>query len=106
MILVNTESIPGCEITEVKGIAKGNVVRAKNVGKDLVSSFRNVVGGEMTEYTELMTDSRQRAMQRMVEDAESQEADAVVNVRFETSQISSGAAELLAYGTAVTIKEN
>ncbi|GGK08144.1 UPF0145 protein [Lentibacillus kapialis] len=105
MILVNTETIPGYKIMDVKGIAKGNVVRAKNVGKDLVSSFRNVVGGEMTEYTELMTDSRQRAMQRMVENAENQEADAVVNVRFETSQISSGAAELLAYGTAVAIEE-
>lgn len=106
MILVNTETIPGYEIVEVKGMAKGNVVRAKHVGKDIVASFRNIVGGEMKEYTEMLTDARQIATQRMVSDAESLGADAVVNVRFVTAQVAQGAAELLAYGTAVTIEKN
>ncbi|WP_164670757.1 YbjQ family protein [Virgibacillus doumboii] len=106
MILVNTETIPGYEITEVKGMAKGNVVRAKHVGKDIVAGLRNIVGGEVTEYTEMMTDSRQRAVQRMVEDAEKMGADAVVNIRFMTAQVAAGAAELLAYGTAVTVRKS
>ncbi|WP_163970374.1 YbjQ family protein [Oceanobacillus halotolerans] len=105
MILVNTETIPGYDIVEVKGMAKGNVVRAKHVGKDIVASLRNVVGGEVKEYTEMMTESRQRAMQRMVEDAEKAGANAVVNVRFVTSQVTNGAAELLAYGTAVVAEK-
>lgn len=105
MILVNTETIAGYEVTEVKGMARGNVVQAKNIGKDLVSSFRNVVGGEMKEYTEMLTESRQKATQRMVKDAENLGADAVINVRFVTSQVASGAAELLAYGTAVNIEK-
>lgn len=104
MILVNTETVPGYEITGVEGMVRGNVVQAKNIGKDLVSGFRNVVGGEMTEYTEMLTESRQKATQRMVEEAEKAGADAVVNVRFVTSQVANGAAELLAYGTAVHIK--
>lgn len=106
MILVNTETVPGYDITEVKGIAKGNTVRAKNIGKDLTALFRNIVGGDVKEYTDMLTDSRKRATQAMVKDAESQNADAVVNIRFTTSQISGGAAELLAYGTAVKLKES
>ena len=106
MMLVNTETIPGYGITEVKGMAKGNVVRAKHIGKDIVAGLRNIVGGEMTEYTEMMTEARQRATQRMVEDAEKMGADAIINVRFVTAQVANGAAELLAYGTAVTIRKN
>lgn len=105
MMLVNTETIPGYEITDVKGMAKGNVVRAKHIGKDFVASFRNIVGGEVKEYTEMLTESRQRATERMVKEAENLGADAVVNVRFVTSQIASGAAELLVYGTAVSIQK-
>lgn len=104
MMLVNTENIPGHEITDVKGMVKGNVVRAKHIGKDFVAGFRNIVGGEVKEYTEMLTDSRQRATERMVKEAENLGADAVVNVRFVTSQIANGAAELLAYGTAVSIQ--
>ncbi|ENH96226.1 hypothetical protein J416_12002 [Gracilibacillus halophilus YIM-C55.5] len=103
MILVNTETVPGHEITEVEGMVRGNIVQAKNIGKDLVSSLRNVVGGEMTEYTELLTESRQKATHRMVEEAEKLGADAVVNCRFVTSQVANGAAELLVYGTAVKL---
>ncbi|GAA0430688.1 YbjQ family protein [Lentibacillus halophilus] len=105
MILVNTETVPGSDITEVHGMVRGNIVQAKNVGKDLVAGFRNVVGGEMKEYTEMLTESRQKATQRMVQEAEKLEADAVVNVRFVTSQVASGAAELLVYGTAVNIQK-
>ncbi|QKY71027.1 YbjQ family protein [Lentibacillus sp. CBA3610] len=105
MMLANTETIPGYEITEFKGLARGNVVRAKNIGKDIVAGLRNVVGGEVTEYTEMLTESRQRAIQRMVQHAEELGADAVVNIRFVTSQVASGAAELLAYGTAVKVQK-
>ncbi|WP_010532240.1 YbjQ family protein [Lentibacillus jeotgali] len=105
MILVNTETVPGYKITEVQGMVRGNIVQAKNIGKDLVSSFRNVVGGEMKEYTEMLTESRQKATQQMVQEAEKLGAGAVVNVRFVTSQVASGAAELLAYGTAVNIQK-
>ncbi|MFB4169641.1 YbjQ family protein [Virgibacillus sp. JSM 102003] len=105
MMLVNTETIPGYEITDVKGMVKGNVVRAKHIGKDFVAGFRNIVGGEVKEYTEMLTESRQRATERMVKEAENSGADAVVNVRFVTSQIANGAAELLVYGTAVSIQK-
>ncbi|WP_163537485.1 YbjQ family protein [Gracilibacillus sp. YIM 98692] len=105
MILVNTETVPGYEITEVKGMVRGNIVQAKNIGKDFVASLRNVIGGEMKEYTELLTESRQMATHRMVEKAKEMDADAVVNVRFVTSQVANGAAELLVYGTAVRLEK-
>ena len=101
MIISTTDRIPGKEITEVIGIARGNVVRAKHAGKDIMAALKSIVGGEISQYTELMADSRDQAIQRMIADAESKGADAVINVRFVTSMIAQSMAELLAYGTAV-----
>lgn len=103
MILVNTEEITGYEITEVLGLVRGNVVQAKHIGKDIIAGFRTIVGGEVKEYTEMLTESRQKATQRMVREAEAVGADAIVNIRFITSQVMQGASELLVYGTAVKL---
>ncbi len=104
MILSNTESIPGREIVEFYGVVTGNTVRAKHVGRDIMAGLKNIVGGELAGYTELLADSREEATQRMVKQAESMGANAVVNVRYATSSISQGAAELFAYGTAVRVR--
>lgn len=104
MLVVNTENIPGREVSEVLGIVKGSTVRAKWFGKDFLAGLRNIIGGELKEYTEMLTESREQAMERMIAEAEALGADAVVNVRFVTSQITQGASELLAYGTAVKLK--
>ena len=101
ILVVNTETIPGKIITETMGVVSGSTVRAKHLGKDIFAGLRNIVGGELTQYTELLQESRQEAVGRMVSDAMSIGATAVVNVRFATSAITSGAAELFAYGTAV-----
>ena len=101
MIIVNTETIPGMEIIELKGLVQGNTVRAKHVGRDIAASFKNLVGGELKGYTELLVESRREAVGRMIAQAEELHANAVVNVRFATSSITAGAAELYAYGTAV-----
>lgn len=101
MIVVNTETIPGMKIVELKGLVQGNTVRAKHVGRDIAASFKNFVGGELKGYTELPTESRSEAVARMLAQAEELGANAVVNVRFATSSITAGAAELYAYGTAV-----
>ena len=99
MIIVTTDFIPGYEITETLGVARGSTIRAKHIGKDILAGLRMLIGGEIKEYTEMLAEARNAAMQRMESDAENQGADAVVNVRFATSQVMSGAAELLAYGT-------
>ncbi|NOX71813.1 MAG: YbjQ family protein [Candidatus Micrarchaeota archaeon] len=104
MLVVTTEDIPGKTVKEALGLVKGNTVRAKWFGKDIVAGLRNIVGGEVKEYTEMMTESRNEAMLRMIEDAEKLDADAIVGVRFMTSQTTAGAAEFLAYGTAVKLK--
>lgn len=104
MIVVNTETIPGRQIAEVLGMVRGNTIRAKHIGKDIMAGLRNVVGGELTEYTEMISEAREEALNRMLGEAEKLKADAVVNVRFTTSAVSGGAAEILAYGTAVTLK--
>lgn len=104
MILSNTESIPGREIVEFYGVVTGNTVRAKHVGRDIMAGLKNIVGGELAGYTELLADSREEATQRMVKQAESMGANAVVNVRYATSSVSQGAAELFAYGTAVRVR--
>lgn len=104
MIITNTDTIPGKDIVEILGLAKGNTVRAKWFGKDIMAGLRNLVGGELVEYTEMLTEAREESLSRMVKDAKILGADAVVNVRFMTSQITQGAAELLVYGTAVKIK--
>lgn len=104
MILVTTEQVPGRHIEKSLGVVRGNTVRAKHIGRDIVASLRNLVGGEITEYSEMMTEARNEAFNRMIEQAESQGADAVVGVRFITAQISTGSAELLAFGTAVKLR--
>ena len=101
MIVTNTESIAGYQITEIKGLVQGNTVRAKHAGRDIVAGLKNLVGGELKGYTELLTESRRQAVQRMLAQAEQLGANAIVNVRFTTSAVTAGAAELYAYGTAV-----
>lgn len=104
MILSTTETIPGREIIEVLGVARGSTVRARNVGRDIFAGFKNLVGGEIEEYTELQAQSREQALQRIISDAEKLGADAIVGLRFATSMITQGASEILAYGTAVKLK--
>ncbi|MCP5090238.1 MAG: YbjQ family protein [Gammaproteobacteria bacterium] len=104
IVISNTESIPGREIVEFYGVVTGNTVRAKHVGRDIMAGLKNIVGGELRGYTELLQDSRKEATDRMIQQASSMGANAVVNVRFATSSISQGAAELFAYGTAVRVR--
>lgn len=103
MILSTIESIPGKNIVEILGIARGSTVRARNIGRDIFAGLKNIIGGELSEYTKLQAESREQALQRMQEDAQSLGADAVINIRFSTSVITQGAAEILAYGTAVKL---
>jgi uncharacterized protein YbjQ (UPF0145 family) len=103
MIITTTETIPGREVIAILGIVRGSTVRARNVGRDIMASFKNIVGGEIEEYTQLQADSREQAYKRMYEDATKMGADAIVNVRFATSMIVQGASEMLAYGTAVKL---
>ena len=103
MILVNTETVPGYTISESKGLVGGNTIRAKHLGRDIGAGLKNLVGGELTGYTELLQESRHEATQRMVAHAMSLNANAIVNVRFTTSAVAGGAAELYAYGTAVVV---
>ena len=105
MIVSTTDSIPGHEIKEILGIARGNVVRAKHIGKDIMAALRMLIGGEIKEYTEMLIESRNECVNRMKAEAEQLDADAVINLRFVTSQVMSGAAELLAYGTAVKLEK-
>jgi uncharacterized protein YbjQ (UPF0145 family) len=105
MIVTTTHEIAGKRIVRTLGIARGNTVRARHLGRDIMATFRNVVGGEIHEYTKLLAESREHALDRMVEEAESLGADAVVGMRFATSEVASGAAEILAYGTAVNIED-
>jgi uncharacterized protein YbjQ (UPF0145 family) len=104
MIISTTDKVPNKEITEILGIARGSTVRARNIGRDIFAGLKNIVGGEIDEYTKLQAESREQAMQRMVQDAEHLGADAIVNMRLTTAMIMQGAAEILAYGTAVKLK--
>ncbi len=101
MLLVNTPDIPGQKIVKTVGLVRGSTIRAKHIGKDIASAFRHLVGGEMKEYSEMLNEARQIATKLMVDEAASRGANAVVNVRFTTSSVIQGAAEILAYGTAV-----
>jgi len=101
MLFVTTETIQGKSITANLGTVRGSTVRARNIGRDIFAGLKNIVGGEISEYTKLLADSREQAIERMLADAKRLGADAVVNVRFTTSQVMQGAAEMLAYGTAV-----
>ena len=103
MQIVTTDGIAGKNIDTSLGIARGSTVRTRNVGKDILAGFKNLVGGEVKSYTKLQADAREEALQRMIKDPESLGANAVVCVRFQTSVMMAGASELLAYGTAVKI---
>ncbi|MBW3163682.1 YbjQ family protein [Ferrimonas balearica] len=104
MIITNIETIPGKTITQHLGLVQGNTVRAKHVGRDLMAGLKNIVGGELKGYTELLNEAREEAVGRMIEQAQAIGANAVINVRFSTSSVTSGAAELFAYGTAVVVE--
>jgi uncharacterized protein YbjQ (UPF0145 family) len=104
LIIVNTEEVPGREISELVGLVRGNTIRARHIGNDIMAGLRNIVGGEVKEYTQMISDAREEALNRMIEEAAALDADAVVNLRFTTSQVMGGAAEILAYGTAVKLK--
>lgn len=104
MIVVNTDFVQGKKILETLGIVRGNTIRAKHVGKDIVAGLRQLVGGELKEYTEMLTEARKESMQRMAEEAKALGADGIINVRYTTSQVMASAAEILVYGTAVKLK--
>ena len=104
MIVVTTEAIAGMKIVRTLGIVRGNTIRARHIGKDIKAIFRHIIGGEITDYTKLMGESREQALDRMVMEAEKLGANAVVAVRFATSMLMGGAAEILTYGTAVIVE--
>ncbi len=104
LILTNLETVPGKTIVEHYGLVSGNTIRAKHIGRDLMAGLKNIVGGELTGYTELLNEARQQAVDRMTEQARGLGANAVLNVRFATSAVAQGAAELYAYGTAVKVQ--
>lgn len=104
MIVVTSDQIPGKEIKSVIGLVKGNTIRARNIGRDILAGLKNIVGGEVSDYTKMMAESREQALDRMEEDAKGMGANAIVAVRFVTTSVMDGAAELLAYGTAVIIE--
>ena len=105
MIVTNLETVPGHRTVQHFGLVQGNTIRAKHVGRDIMAGFKNIVGGEIKSYTSLLMQARQEALERMMTQAQELGANAVVNVRFSTSSVMQGAAELLAYGTAVLVEE-
>lgn len=104
MILTNLETVPGKTIVEHYGLVQGNTIRAKHIGRDIMAGLKNIFGGELRGYTELLSESREQATERMVEQARNMGANAVVNIRYSTSSVAQGAAELYAYGTAVRVE--
>lgn len=106
MIVVTTEEITGKKVVRTLGLVRGNTIRARHVGKDVMAMFRNIVGGEIGEYTKMMGEAREQSLDRMVEEAKELDANAIIGVRFMTSMLMQGAAELLAYGTAVVIEDD
>ncbi|WLD95324.1 YbjQ family protein [Alkalihalobacillus sp. AL-G] len=105
MIILTTNEVPGKEIGEVKGLVKGSTIQAKHVGKDILAGLKTIIGGEIKEYTEMMEEARKIAIHRMVEDAQNKGANAVVAFRLQTSSVMTNASEIVAYGTAVVVKE-
>jgi len=105
MIVVTTPEVSGRRVVEVLGLVRGNTIRARNVGRDILAVMRNIAGGEVTEYTKMLAEAREQAIDRMTAEAEALGADAVLSVRFQTSMVMSGAAEMLCYGTAVVLEE-
>ena len=104
--IYTTETVAGFQITESLGLVRGNTIRARHLGRDILAVFRNIVGGEINDYTKLMAESREQALERLIEDALALDADAIVGVRFSTSMLAQGAAELLAFGTAVKLTKS
>lgn len=104
MIVVTTPDVPGKKITKVLGLVRGNTIRARHIGRDISALFKNIVGGEVSDYTKMMSEAREQAIDRLIEDAELLGANAVVAVRFSTTSMMQGAAELMIYGTAVVIE--
>lgn len=105
MIVVTTPDVPGMRVVATLGLVRGNTIRSRHLGRDVMAVLRNIAGGEIREYTKMMGESREQAIDRMIEDAEALGADAVVGVRFQTCEVMKGAAEILCYGTAVTTEE-
>lgn len=105
MILVTSDDIPGKTIIKTVGLVRGNTIRARNIGRDILAIFRNLVGGEITDYTKMLAEAREQAIDRMLEEAIAQGANAVVSIRFASAEVMQGAAELLVYGTAVVVDE-
>ena len=104
MIVVTTQDLPGFKVVKVHGLVRGNTIRARHLGKDITAVLRNLAGGEIKEYTKMMAEAREQAIDRMLEEADALGANAVVAVRFQTSMVQAGAAEMLCYGTAVTLE--
>ena len=104
MIIVTTDFVPGKTIKKTLGLCRGNTIRARHIGRDISAALKNIVGGEIRDYTKMMAESREQALDRMVEEAEGMGANAIVNVRFSTSMIMQSASEILAYGTAVVVE--
>ena len=104
MIIVNTPDVPGKEVQQALGMVMGSTIRAKHIGKDILAGFRQIVGGELREYTEMLEEAREYAMKKMIDEAKKLGADGIINVRFSTSAVMQGAAEILAYGTAFKFK--
>lgn len=103
MIVTTTETIPNEKIKEIIGIARGSTIRAKHIGKDILAMVKQIIGGELKGYTEMMNEAREEALQRMIDHGKAMNADAIINVRFMSSEIMPGAAEMMAYGTAVVL---
>lgn len=104
MILSTTETIPGRRVGAVLGLVRGNTIRARHLGKDIAAAFKNLAGGEITDYTKMMAESREQSLDRMIEDAEALGANGIIGIRFMTSSVMQGAAEILVYGTAVRLE--
>ena len=105
MILATTETIPGMRIARVLGLVRGNTIRARHFGKDIAAAFKNLAGGEITDYTKMLAESREQALDRMIEDGEALGANGIIGVRFSTSSVMQGAAEIVVYGTAVHLED-
>ena len=106
MIVVTTPTVPGREIGEVLGMVRGNTIRSRHLGHDIQAAFRNMAGGEVHEYTKMLAEAREQAVDRMLEEATALGADAILSVRFQTCEVMKGAAEMLCYGTAVTFRDS
>lgn len=106
MIVVTTQGVAGADVTEMLGMVRGSSIRTRHLGRDVIAVFRNIAGGEVREYTKMLAEAREQAVDRMIEEAQALNADAIVGVRFQTSMVMKGAAEMLCYGTAVRLQHH